>query len=162
MSYEKSKLHEDWVLHSVVKNINDFSLKLLMKTDRCISLAHLHLLSTKSDSLLNFYLPVWKLHLCFVGLDWLTILFVFLFFWSQAQLSKNSFLFLSTRPVGKNYPSFASPLEKSPLMWPRACADLYRTLHFISPPSTGLLQCAVFLPYDFNFMGHWNWIIILT
>ena len=58
MSYEKSKLHEDWVLHSVVKNINDFSLKLLMKTDRCISLAHLHLLSTKSDSLLNFYLPV--------------------------------------------------------------------------------------------------------
>ena len=85
----------------IIKNINEFCLKPLMKTKRHISLAHLHLLSIKQDSLLNFYQPVTKLCLCFVGLTERTDSQYYLssFFCSQTLPLKNSFLFLPTRPV---------------------------------------------------------------
>ena len=49
------------------KNINDFCLKPLMKIERHISLAHLHLVLPMSDELLFLYPLVKKL--CFAGPD---------------------------------------------------------------------------------------------
>ena len=103
------------------KNVNDFCLKPLMKFEIHISLVHFHLLSTKKIILLNFYLSVSKLRVCFVSPHWLIKLFVFFFFCSQTQPLKSSFLFLpawpgparwkdhlscagSARPVGKIIP----------------------------------------------------------
>ena len=103
------------------KNVNDFCLKPLMKFEIHISLVHLHLLSTKKIILLNFYLSVSKLRVCFVSPHWLIKLFVFFFFCSQTQPLKSSFLFLPAWPGParlKKSPLMCCPgvLEKSPLM----------------------------------------------
>ena len=100
------------------KNINDFCLKPLMKSERHILLAHLHLLSTKNDSLLNFYLLVSKFHLFLSSRTDLRY-YSSSFFCSQIWPLKNLFLCLPP-PSGKNHPWCAGPLEISPLMcWAR-------------------------------------------
>ena len=105
------------------KNFSRFFFNPVMKIERYTSLAHLHLLSTKKDSALNFYRPVQKPSLCFVGLDWLTSL---PFICSPARLFENSFLFLSAQPepfeksLVMCQPKLACPIKKkSPLICQR-------------------------------------------
>ena len=76
-----------------------------MKTERHISLEHLHLLSPKSNTYLFFYVLVCKL--CFVGPDWTTILFVFfcffVFFFNWPGQWENLFLFCWPHHLEKSF-----------------------------------------------------------
>ena len=98
------------------KNISDFCLKPLMKTKRHISLVRLHLLPTKKDSLLNFYLSVSKLRLCQPRLTRKIIRLPF--FIARLGRYKTHFSFCRPGPFEKS-PLMCrlGPLKKSPLLY---------------------------------------------
>ena len=89
-SYEKRKLNEEWTVQlNNNKNINDFCLKLLVKTERHISLAHLHLLSTKMiPQSVGKIIP----HVL-----------------ARPTGKNHPSCAFTARPAGKNHPSFAGP-----------------------------------------------------
>ena len=126
----KKKLDEDWVRHSIIiKNINDFCLKFLMKTERHISLAHLQLLSTKwfvikllsvdFKTLSLFSQP--KLTRNIISLPFFVarpVVKKLISLFAGPARSKNHLSYAgAARPVGKNHPSCAGPLEKNHLSY---------------------------------------------
>ena len=85
-----------------------FVYNLVVKTERHILFPHLHLLSSESDTLLFFFLPIGKLCPCFVRLTPNIICIPLLFFfltWSIGKIFCH--LLALPGPLEKNYHSFA-------------------------------------------------------
>ena len=108
------------------KNINDFCLKSLMKTKRHISLAHLHLLSPKSDTFYYSFFCQLENLIFFLSAGLTHNIIRLYFFIFLPGLFENSFLFCRFDPCEKcPLICLPDPFEKSSLI----C---------LTGPSTGL------------------------
>ena len=99
-----------------------------------VVLAHLHFLSPKSDTLLIFYLLIWKLNLCSVGPDWPAVFSFFPLIGPARLLSflpapsgptKKLIFHLLARPTGRDG---YGPLQNSTLL--KSCISFTQIMKY--------------------------------